>query len=169
MTISMSVLKQWGTSIVFHFLPFTHLSSPCPLPSLLSLSVKKNKLPGLGAWLKGWTQFTDLGAICSPWLKGSVNISLAKYWYQFSERCHLVAYLGQNCVYKCVRVLFSATTCPAIRHKTHRQWQCHLISSAPALLSCVCIFIIEMTLHVFVWAGACVFRLPVWLCLCVYA
>lgn len=56
---------------------------------------------------KGWTQFTDLGTICSPWLKGSVNISLAKYWYQFNERCHLVAYLGQKSVYVCFSVSVS--------------------------------------------------------------
>ncbi len=170
MTVSTSIWKQWGTSILFHFLSFSCLSFPRPLPSCLSLHVKSARTWCL---VKGMDTVHRPWAICSPWLKGSVNIFLAKYWYQFNERCHLVACLSQNCV--CVCVLFNICACLAIR-QAHGQWQCRLISSPPPLLSWVCIFIIQMTVCVYVCVcvcgrvGICVFPsacVTLFMCLCI--
>lgn len=126
----MSIWKQWGTSVLLHFLPFSCLSFPSPLPSRHSLHVKSARTWCL---VKGMDTVHRPWAICSPWLKGSVNIFLAKYWYQFNERCHLVAYLSQNCVCVCTFQYLCMSS-----HKTG-PWAMtvptHLISSTSTLLS----------------------------------
>lgn len=159
--MSMSVFIQWGT-ISFPFLSL----------SFLTLSTAFSSFTEYKKTARTWWLVKGMDTVHRPWghlfplikgeckyLSGQILISIQR---EGPSSCLSGPKLS---VQVCVHALFSVCACPAIRHKTHRQWQCHLISSAPPLLSWVCIFITEMTLHVCGQVCVCI---PVCLCDSVY-
>ena len=176
--LGLSACLPWnrGAPLCFFIsFPFSRPSLPSLMPSRSSLHVKT-----AGTWcsVKGMDTVHRPWAICSSWLKGSVNIFSGQILISIQWEVPSCSVSEPNlCVYVGARVCvyFNIWAYLAVR-EAHGQRQCRLISSQPPLLSWVCIFIIQISACVCARACMCVggwvyayLCLPVRLCLCVYA